>query len=340
MDIEITDKWNKFLDLFPIEKKDIYFTEEYVKFSLVDNRIPLCIICKEKDYILLMPFWQGKIENYFDFETPYGYGGPISNTENKEWISKALNEMNEYLKKQNYLDGFIRFHPLLKNNDYCRNNFTVKDDRNTIAIDLTNDIEQVWLTEISSKNRNMIRKAEKNGLIFEADYGYKYIEEFESLYNETMKRLDADSFYFFDKDYYKKYCKEFVKKGFLGIIKKDTEIVGAALFIIEKPYGHYHLAGSKRELSSLGINNFLLWNAAKEMKKNNVSFFHLGGGTNGDKENSLYKFKSSFSKSIYQFSIGKIIYNNEKYNRICEKWQNENSEKVEQYKNILLKYRY
>lgn len=155
-----------------------------------------------------------------------------------------------------------------------------------------------------------------------------------------MSRLDADDFYFFDDEYYKKFIEIFKGKGFLGCIKKEDEIISAALFMYENGWGHYHLAGSNREYSSLGANNLLLWKVACEMHKEDVKEFHLGGGTNGDEENSLFKFKHSFSPNTKQFSIGKIIFNKNAYDEICSEWAKNDPEKAEKYKYHLLKYRY
>ncbi len=340
MFIEITDKWNDKLLQFSETQKDIYFSESYVKLATGKNETPLCIVCTEYGNIMLLPFLRSEFKDFFDFETPYGYGGPISNCNDKEWNEKALNEIINYFASKNYLAGFLRFHPLLNNAELCRNTFTVIDDRKTIAINTSVTEEEIWMNQVFSKNRNMIRKAEKNGLVFERDNEFKYIEEFKNLYNSTMSRLDADDFYFFDDDYYKKFIEIFKDKGFLGCIKKDNEIISAALFMYENCWGHYHLAGSNRDYSSLGANNLLLWKVACEMHKEGVKEFHLGGGTNGDEENSLFKFKHSFSPNEKQFSIGKIVFNKEIYDDTCSEWAKNNPEKSEKYKHHLLKYRY
>lgn len=340
MCIEITSQWNDELFLFKKENKDLYFSEEYVRLTAHSGQTPLCIVCKNSGNVLLLPFLRSEFGSFFDFETPYGYGGFISNCDDATWIQKALAEIISYFAEQKYLAGFIRFHPLLNNADLCRNVFTVIDDRKTIAINTSVSEEEIWQNQISSKNRNMIRKAEKNGLEFFRDDEFKYIEQFKQLYNSTMQRLDAADFYFFDDEYYRRFVEIFKGKGFLGCISKDSEIIAAALFMYENDYGHYHLAGSNRMYSSLGTNNLLLWKVACEMHREGVKEFHLGGGTDSDEENSLYKFKKSFSLNIKQFSIGKIIFNEEAYKKICTEWEKKNPDKIEVYKHHLLKYRY
>ncbi len=341
MYIELLKDWNKYLENIPAEKKDIYFTEDYVKLYEDGNAKAVCLVVNDNDNFLLMPFIQRYIyDSYYDFETAYGYGGPITNSDDISWISNALKSGIQYLKEKGFVAGFIRFHPVLKNAELCRNLFKVIDDRFTVSINTEETPDSIWANQIISKNRNMIRKAEKNGLTFEADYEFKELDAFKNLYNTTMKRLDAEDFYFFDDKYYENYVKAFNGKSFLGLIKKDDLIVGAAMFMYDNIHGHYHLAGSNREYTTFGVNNLLLWNTAKELHDLGIKNFHLGGGTTSSVEDSLFKFKNSFSKNLNQFSIGKLVINEEIYDKLCADWENKYPDKIEKHGKLLLKYRY
>jgi lipid II:glycine glycyltransferase (peptidoglycan interpeptide bridge formation enzyme) len=336
--VKIVKSWNSYLEGIDDTKKDIYYYEEYVK--LLDGDNARCIILEEDNDILLMPFIMGYVEDFYDFETPYGYGGPITTSNNQEWIDKALEELKQYFIDQRYLAGFIRFHPLLNNQIISNNKINVLFDRNTIAIDSSVDENKIWMNQISSKNRNMIRKATKAGLVFERDDNFKYMDEFVALYKETMDRLGADDFYLFPDDYYDKFKQNMKGSAFIGVIKKDDTIVSAALFFYGDVYAHYHLAGSIRDKSTLGANNLLLWNACKIFSEMGIKKFHLGGGTDSDSNNSLLKFKRSFSNDVADFNIGKMVFNETEYKRICDNWIKKNPQKENTFSRILLKYRY
>lgn len=340
MESIITDNWNKYLDEFDDEQKDIYYSEEYVKLYKEDGAKPLCAVCKDDCKILLMPFIRKEINGYYDFETAYGYGGPIANTDDCKWIDSALNEMKELFEREKYVCGFIRFHSLLNNAEICKNHMQVLFDRNTVAINTEESEDEIWANQIISKNRNMIRKAEKNGLEYKAEYDFESLPQFVNLYNATMKRLEAEEFYFFNDSYYQSFMEAFKGKAFLGTVKKDGALICAALFMYSKEYGHYHLEGSNYEYSKLAANNLLLWKTALEFHNLGVKEFHLGGGYNSDPENSLLKFKKSFSNNIKDFYIGKWIFNQEKYNELKEDWVQKNPEKVEKFGKLLLCYRY
>ena len=341
--IEFTEHWNKYLEAIPAHLQDLYFREEYVRLYETESEKACCFVYQNNDSVLLFPFlrreFQFKGNTYFDFETAYGYGGPISNDHSDTFMTAALQAMSEKASSENYVCGFVRFHPLLENWDCFEKVGRLIMDRKTIAIDLTGGIESTWMNEIHTKNRNVIKKGEKNGLEFIVDEDFAYLTEFEELYNSTMDKLEADGFYYFDPGYYDQ-LKNTIQNRFLGIVKHEGKVVAGVIFFYQLPYGHYHLAGSDKSALKLSPNNFLLWEAEKELTNRGVEYFHLGGGTAGSEENSLYQYKRKFSKHEYQFALGKMIFNPSLYEDICTEWAAANPEKADKLKNILLKYKY
>lgn len=341
--VAFTETWNQYLDLIPAELQDLYFREEYVRLYETESEKACCFVYQNGESILLFPFlrreFQFKGITYFDFETAYGYGGPVSNDHSDSFMTAALDAMTVKASSDNYVCGFVRFHPLLENWACFDKVGRLIMDRKTIAIDLTGGIEATWMNEIHTKNRNAIKKGEKNGLEFIVDEDFTYLPEFEELYNSTMDKLEADGFYYFDPKYYDQ-LKNTIQNRFLGIVKHEGKVVAGAIFFYQQPYGHYHLAGSDKSSLNLSPNNFLLWEAAKELTNRGVDYFHLGGGTDGSEENSLYQYKRKFSKREYQFALGKMIFNPSIYEAICTEWAAANPDKADRMKNILLKYKY
>ena len=341
--MKITDSWNNYLDYFTNESKDIYFTEEYVKLYETEVDSAKCFVYNEGSNYLVFPFLRRQFEFkgtiYYDFETAYGYGGPIANTLDLSFISASLKAFFDYCCTHNYVAGFVRFHPLLDNSTCYNKIGKVTLDRETVSIDLNLSEEEIWLQEIKTKNRSTIKKSIKNNLIFIQDSEFQYLPEFIDLYTRTMNKLSADDFYLFDNSYYYKW-RENIKDSFLGVVLYKEKIISAAIFFYSKTYGHYHLSGSNVDYLALNPNNFMLWEAAKSMKSLGVKSFHLGGGVNGDPNNSLLEFKSRFSKRRYNFFIGKTIFNNEIYQELCRLWGNNYSEKALLFNNHLLKYKY
>lgn len=340
----ITESWNKYLESFPPDKRDVYFTEEYHLMNATEDDNPMAFVYSEGRNILVFPFlirdWvteEGK--QIKDFETAYGYGGPIANTDDPHFRIRALNQFKTEAIIEGMVAGFVRFHPLLGNESGFESIGTLILDRKTVAIDLSGTIDDIWMNEIHTKNRNVIKKGVKEGLSFTADYEYKELERFKELYNCTMDKLDADGFYYFNDEYYNR-LKQLFPNSFIGCVRHEEEIIAAAIFFYSEVYGHYHLAGSDVSKLRLAPNNFLLWEAAKELKSKGMKRLHLGGGINSDESNSLFQFKHKFSKSTNDFYLGKLILDQNKYEDICKDWEKRNPEKINTYGNRLLKYRY
>ena len=344
MRVELVSYWNDLLATFPVAKQDVYFKEEYVRLYETDTDKAYCLVCREEENTLLFPLLRRSFSfegnTYFDFETAYGYGGPVTNSEDESFRIKALVALKDYCEQNGFVAGFVRFHPLFQNHYFFEVIGRLIADRKTVAVNLNLPINEVWLNEIHSKNRNIIRKAEKAGCTFLVDDQFEHIGDFIRLYDTTMDKLSADGFYYFKRDYYKNLV-DGIPNSFLGCVRDlEGRIISAAIFMYSGPYGHYHLSGSDKSQLGLSPNNFMLWEAAKELQKRGVKCFHLGGGSSSDEDNSLFLFKRRFSKETYQFYIGKLVFNREVYDALCTEWEKKNPQKAEHYKHHLLKYKY
>jgi len=81
---------------------------------------------------------------------------------------------------------------------------------------------------------------------------------------------------------------------------------------------HYHLSASDRDYQNLAATNLLLYEAACWGCVSGYKTLHLGGGL-GSKEDGLFKFKKAFNKdSQTYFSVGKKIFDNEKYDELID----------------------
>lgn len=342
MTIEIKEHWNDLLHSFLSAERDIYFCEEYVRLYESEKEKAVCCVVTEGEQMMLFPFLRRTFEYkgniLYDFETAYGYGGPIWHHADEFFKTAALQLMIKELSQSGYVAGFVRFHPLLANYEGF-NVGRVIEDRKTVAIDLSLDEQDIWMQEIHTKNRNVIKKGEKSGLLFVVDNDYRYLPDFINLYNATMDKLDAADFYYFDQHYYNDFVKN-LKNSFLGVVLHEGNVVSSAIFMYEGGYGHYHLSGSDKNALKLMPNNYMLWHAAIELKKRGVKTFHLGGGTTSSEDDSLFCFKSRFSKHTYQFCLGKLIFNETLYQDICSDWEQRNPDKAEHYNHFLLKYKY
>ncbi len=328
------ENWNLMLKEMPINMQDIYYTSEYYKMHELngDGTSKLFYYEDNEGNKGLYPFMLNKIqgydlhEDYYDIETAYGYGGPIVNSKKESFLKEFEEAFLNFCKDNNVVAEFVRFHPLIKNESIFKTNIQVLHNRTTVYLDLTKGIEAIWNEDIKSKNRNVIRKAEKNGLTVEINHDY---ETFKAIYTKTMSKVDAGDYYYFDDKYYES-IKE--KDNYVLLnVKREDKVIAAAIFMGLGDYFHYHLAGSLREELKYSPNNLLLWEAIKYAASNGYKKMHFGGGLTDSLEDNLFKFKSSFSKEHTDFYIGKRVHNQEIYSYLIKEW-----EKVHNKKAILL----
>ena len=186
----------------------------------------------------------------------------------------------------------------------------------TITIKLGSQ-EYVW-NNLTSKNRNVIRKAEKLGVRVFWGRDPKLFEEFIPLYNKTMDKDEARSYYYFEKEFYESVLTDLTYNSLIFYAMYEEKIIAMAIIMFAKGKMHYHLSTTDAEYQHLAPNNLLLYEAASWGCEHGYNLFHLGGGL-GSQEDSLFKFKASFSKnSDTRFSIGKKIFNKSKYDELLD----------------------
>lgn len=304
---------------------DIYFDEKYGKLYEIKNKEVLetynyyCEFGKVK-YIFLKRKIDILSEELYDVITPYGYGGPYFYDYKEENMEHLVNlfekEFEKYCLENKIVSEFIRFHPFYDYYEKLKNHINIINLSSTIFMKLENK-EQV-LSDMDGKARNMIRKAEKNELVFQ-ETTIKDIEKFIEIYYGTMEKNSASQEYFFEKEYFYDIFENLKNNVKLFIIKINEEIIGGSLILIGDRDIHYHLSGNTEQGYKLSANNFLLYRIALWGIENGFKRFHLGGGYGGD-ESSLFKFKKAMAKNnVLKFYIGKKIHNFEKYSQLVEK---------------------
>ena len=252
---------------------------------------------------------------YFDILTPYGYGGLLTNEYPIPDIFKA--QYTDFCIKNRIVCEFVRFNPMTDNRAACIELYDIRKLGNTVYIDLKN-WEHVW-GNFTGKNRNVIRKAIKEGVtVCHTDEPW-IIDEFMEIYNSTMDRDSASNYYYFKKEYYQSLIDGLKGNFQFFYAIKDGNIAAVSIIIYANKKMHYHLSASRKEFQKFAPTNLLLSEVCRYGVERGFESFHLGGGV-GSKEDSLYKFKKAFNKNNdKEYYIGKKIYDINKYNELVEK---------------------
>ena len=340
-----SEEWRRLYLLLQKERRDVYFSPEY--YSLYQNYgdgEAFCFAYEKDGELVLYPFLKNLItplgyelnKEYYDIQGAYGYNGIISSTENPEFITAFWEAFDAYCQENDIIAEFTRFHPLLNNQRLASPQMKTFYSRHTVSLDLSLSEDDIWMKQISSKNRNMIRKAEKEGITIVESNDY---DMFKRLYDGTMTNLHAEDFYFFPQAYYDEYKETFKGKSMLCLAMYEGKAIAGSMFMFSEDYAHYHLSGRNKEYSRYAANNLILWYAICKAKERGCKWFHFGGGTTGEEDDSLLKFKKEFSKTETEFWIGKRVHNQSVYDEIVHQWQAKHPEHYESNKVKLLGYR-
>ncbi len=304
---------------------DVYYLSSYVKaFFLHGDGTPLLFyfdrpkfrainVAMKRD-ISASPLFQSKIpENQlFDLITPYGYGGFLFNDKAELHHIDDLNcAYTDYCSENGIISEFVRFHPILRNSEGCKDFYNVVKLGKTITMNLCTK-DQIW-SDLTSKNRNVIRKAIKSGVEIFWGRDQKLFDEFIPLYNATMDKEDATEYYYFDQPFYNSILHDLKYNSLIFYALLDQRVIAMSMFLLCNRKMHYHLSCSDVDYKNLAPTNLLLYEAACWGCENGYELLHLGGGL-GSTNDGLFKFKNAFNKnSDTVFSVGKKIFNKKTY---------------------------
>ena len=244
--LEQAAQWDLVVRSF--KEYDIYWLSGYVKaFQIHGDGTPLLFFYEKsstrginvvmKRDIAKDEHFIGKIpeREYFDFATPYGYGGWIIEGKDTESLFSSY---KDWINKNGIISEFVRFHPMIRNHDACRELYEIVQLGEVVHMDLSSP-EVIW-NNIISKNRNVIRKAIKNDIkIYNGRYPEIY-KRFREIYNKTMDKDAAEGYYYFGEDFYKSVLEDLPQNAQIFFAEKDGLVIAASIMLTANGYMNYH----------------------------------------------------------------------------------------------------
>lgn len=347
LSLDNKQEWKESLQKLPIEQQDVYYTPEY--YELYENYgdgKAQCFVFEKGEDVALYPFLLNSVnklgfdfdDEYFDIQGAYGYNGVISSNYETGFIDKFYDVFDEWCYNNNIVAEFTRFNPYIENHNFSLNHRDVLLNRKTVLLDLTQSLDEIWKNSFTSKNRNIIRKAQKNGYQIFIDNSQVGVKDFHEIYLNTMKSIGVDDYYHFHKEMFDLMVSSYWS-DFLFVVDDKNNRLATMILMIYGEYAHYHLSGRNAELADNSVNNYVLFEAIKTAKEKGAKFFHFGGGNNLDEHDSLFRFKKNFSNDYLDFYIGKRVHNQNVYDKIVNQWQRKHPESYKENSIKLLGYR-
>lgn len=304
--------------------RDIYYQKPYSELYIEDECELFDYVFKDGDKQVLFRSIKRPIksvagvpvkEELYDLETPYGYGGPLTNSDDEAFLQQAFESYRRHCLAQNIVCEFIRFHPF---NSVSQNKSLfdfIAQERTVVVVDLAVSTEERW-ARYSKTTRNILRKAHKK---LHKHVGSQDLDKFIRLYEETMDKNAAADFYYFKPDYFEKLAA--IDGVELVEAMLDDEVVSSGFFMHGNDISHYHLSANNQAYLRENGNYLLLDYAFEQAKEKGCRWMMLGGGRTSDENDSLFKFKAKFSDQNLPFYIAGIDFMPEIRARLNKLWQ-------------------
>lgn len=324
--------WNRLVDRAPIP--DVYYRPGYTEaFASAEGSRPVALVIREGPSRVLIPLLIRDFEldgkTVRDGVTPYGYGGllrlagPIE--PGPRTATAILSGLRQWAIDSGLVSCSLRLHPLTEQ-DSCWTNRRLGEDwlktfprGLTTALDLKKWEEDRGRIAGMDKGRRYDLNRSRAALSVRIFQGAAAIEElraFRGLYRESMTRVHADRFFFFDDEYFDCLARELGEHFVLMMAYSKDEPVAGAIFLADRDFIHYHLAATNDEGRRIGAATLLIISACEWGRERGCLWIHLGGGVQPDDQ--LWAFKRSFGGKNSSYSYLTVVADPERYRSLTE----------------------
>jgi methionyl-tRNA formyltransferase len=325
--------WDDLVDRAPIP--DVYYRPAYLRaYALTGHGRPVAVVVRSGLTEALFPFLIRKLnidgQVVRDALTPYGYGGllRLSGPENPgpQVTREIFEKLREWARATGLVACTMRFHPLL--DQYARYGISDISEEwirsfprgETTALELKqwdDTRHRVWGM---TKGRRYDLKRARAALDLRISEGTNALDDLKilrALYRESMERVRADEFFFFADEYFDRLATELGDKFAVFTALAGNRPVASAIFLADRDFVHYHLAGSNDEGRTNGAATLHVVAACEWGRQRGCSLLHLGGGLQED--DNLWKYKNSFGGRTYWYSYVTLVSEAEPYEELCKR---------------------
>jgi len=313
-------RWNEALRALD---HDIYDLPEYLALcGRCDDARPTAFYAAEGTQYALIPLLKRPLSprlgaplSWSDASSPYGYSSALFTAE-PDWTFRAVNAFLGACAEREIITVFVRLHPLLAPASSLDSVGIRVSHGETVHVDLT-VCEQALHKQQRSGHKYDIRRLQSQGFKVVMDEWELY-DRFIEIYRDTMRRLDADSYYLFSTEYFEELRTALGSRLHLfSVLAPDCTVAAAGLFTEADGIAEYHLSGTNYEQRHLAPTKLMLDHVTRWAKAAGNRVLHLGGGV-GSRNDALFRFKTGFSDLRSPFQTWRVICNAKAYSELME----------------------
>jgi hypothetical protein len=288
-------------------RHDVYHLPEYVRLDAdLSGGTPAAVRYDDGSHLLLLPLVLRDVPDtdLRDAASPYGYPGPVSDTGDSGFWSRACRAMVELLRAQGIIAAFVRLHPLLPVPvPALAGAGTVVHHGEIVSVDLSASTDEMW-HQTHRTHRNQINKARRAGVSVVVD-DWDRFDEWIGTYHATMRRVGAENFYFFSPDHFHRLRAALGERVHLAVAIAGGEVLGGNLFFEYDGIMHTYLQ-STRDENTYHADKLLYDEVRRWGRERGNAVYNLGGGVGGAPD-SLFAYKAAFSLGRKAFHTWRVV---------------------------------
>lgn len=318
--MEQAEVWDNIVRSFA--RYDVYYLSDYVKaFQLHGDGEPMLFYYEDevlrgmnvvmKRDIAEDPHFQDQLpkETYYDFATPYGYGGWQFEGEKSPDIVFAA--YDQWCAEHGIVCEFVRF--LLSSNSRAFYPGQVIQRTNNVVRSLECSLEEMRM-DFEHKVRKNLKKAESAGLEICVDLQGTHLQEFLRIYYGTMDRNDAKESYYFNEEFFAQIGRMQGNFVYFHVLLHGT-VISTELVLLGSDTMYSYLGGTDGAYFAYRPNDFLKYEIIRWGMEHGYKNFVLGGGYG--KDDGIFRYKKSFAPhGIVPFYTGQNVFDHEIYQKL------------------------
>jgi hypothetical protein len=254
-----------------------------------------------------------------DMASTYGYGGPATSPgmDATAW-KQACEVLVDTLAGQGAVSCFVRLHPLLTNDrETMAERGVVVHHGDTVNIDLRRSEDELRAM-VRQNHRRDIRAVRRRDCRVVVDEDWSRIGDFVEMYHQTMHRVGADPYYFFNRDYFDALRRELAGHVHLLVGEMDGLVITGGVFTEAGGTVGYHLGATRDGYLRHSPFKLVLDDVRDWARRRGNHSLHLGGGLGGQVD-ELLRFKLGFSDERHAFHTWRIVVDEDRYDALCRR---------------------
>lgn len=262
-------------------------------------------------------FWKPEAGDAFDIITPYGYGGPLvtdCTVTEGTLFQEFYASFKQWAETNKVVSEFVRFSLFSKALPYYYG--LTGHNNDNIVVNLKKAPEAFW-TGLSYKVRKNVQAAQRHGITAIEDPGADRLDDFLEVYESTMQRRNAGSFYRFGRQWFEKLQQNLPGSCTFFYAFHESKVIAAELVLLSGTRAYSFLGGTLKSYFPLRPSDLLKYYILEWLRERGLNSFVIGGGYRP--HDGIFAFKQSFApEGIVPFHTGKMIFDKERYRLLSQ----------------------